>query len=569
MLFVLPLVVRGAALEHGSPRGYVPDTHIVRSALGMAKDRNPVPPVGKYSVYPNLLPYMLLPLYAADFAIGRATGRWGGQGEFKAQLQLHPEEPHLIARWLIAALGSLLPLVLYAAARAVGMKQGAWVCGALAASCLLHVQFCTEERPWAPMTTFIALTAWGAILHAQSGSARALRWAGVAAGLAFATHQAGLTALGLCGLAWAMSPAAWRGLPALTVRLKTGVVCVGVFLLVSVLLGHPYWLVYGRTAAEAVVGGAEQNEAAGALTIGGMTLIPKLRMESFTRLSRVLVGYDPVLLALGLGGVLLAWKRRGLRPVVVFVLLGGAFFLTAQSDHVRYLLPFLVLLALPAGLLAEQLMRQRGGRVALAALLLLPLVQSLRFVQLLRGEDTRAEAERRLSELPAGTWVGIDRYGPIVDLSEASLLRLEGLRASGGGELYGRERFRLELLQAGVLPEEQQGLDAVRLEDVLDFDERAGTVGLREGVAPGATTPRELLDALDLTHLLVVRRRLGEAHPNLLQRELEGLELAWSLDPGRGAPPDEAFLPLEMDFPLTALWRVQRPGPRLDLYRLP
>jgi hypothetical protein len=82
LLFVLPLLVRGAALEHGSPRGYVPDTHIVRSALGMAKDRNPVPPVGKYSVYPNLLPYLLLPLYAGDFAIGRVTGRWGGQAEF-------------------------------------------------------------------------------------------------------------------------------------------------------------------------------------------------------------------------------------------------------------------------------------------------------------------------------------------------------------------------------------------------------------------------------------------------------------------------------------------------------
>ncbi len=568
LLFVLPLLVRGAALEHGSPRGYVPDTHIVRSALGMAKDRNPVPPVGKYSVYPNLLPYLLLPLYAGDFAIGRVTGRWGGQAEFKAFLQLHPEEPHLLARWLVAVLGSLLPLVLFAAARAAGLQRGAWVSGALAATCLLHVQFCTEERPWAAMTTFIALTAWGAIVHAERGSARALRWAGVAAGLAFATHQAGLTALGLCGLAWAMSPEGWRGLPALSTRLKTGVTCVALFLLVSVLLGHPYWLVHGRTAAEAVVGGAEQNEAAGALTIGGMTLIPKLRMESFTRLSRVLVGYDPVLLALGLGGVLLAMRRRGLRPVVLFALLGGAFFLTAQSDHVRYLLPFLALLALPAGLLAERLWLLRGGRAALVALLALPLAQSLRFVQLLRAEDTRAEAERRLAELPSGEWVAIDRYGPVVDLSQDSLLRLEALRLAEGGDLYGRERFRLELLQADALPASQQGIDAVRLEDVLDFDERAGTVSLRPSVAQGRTSAGELLEELDLSYLLAVRRRLGDAHPHLLQRELQGLELVWSVDPALGGENDEAFLPLEMDFPLTALWSVQRPGPRLDLYRL-
>lgn len=569
LLFVLPLFVRGAALEHGSPRGYVPDTHIVRSALGMAKDRNPVPPVGKYSVYPNLLPYMLLPLYAGDFAIGRLTGRWAGQGEFKAHLQLHPEEPHLIARWLIAVLGSLLPLVLYAAARAAGLQRGAWVAGALAATCLLHVQFCTEERPWAPMTTFIALCAWGAVLHVQTGSARALRWAGVAAGLAFATHQAGLTALGLCGLAWALSPAGWRDLAQLRVRLKTGVVCVALFLLVSVLLGHPYWLVHGRTAAEAVVGGAEQNEAAGALTIGGMTLIPRLRMESFTRLSRVLVGYDPLLLLLGLAGVVPALRSRALRPVAIFSLLGGAFFLTAQSDHVRYLLPFLVLLSLAAGLVSERFLVRREGRFVLAALLLLPLVQSLRFVQLLRAEDTRAEAERLLAELPSESWVAIDRYGPIVDLSEAALLRLEELRSAGGGDLYGRERFRLELLQAAALPEGERGLDVVRLEDVLDFDEREGTVAVRPGVSAAAAGPRQLMAELGLTHLLAVRRRLVAGERHGLLGELEDLDPVWSVDPSAGAGTDEAFLPLEMDFPLTALWRVQRPGPQLDLYRLP
>ena len=30
--------------------------------------------------------------------------------------------------------------------------------------------------------------------------------------------------------------------------------------------------------------------------------------------------------------------------------------------------------------------------------------------------------------------------------------------------------------------------------------------------------------------------------------------------------PSEAFLPTEMDFPFTALWEVERPGPYLRLY---
>jgi hypothetical protein len=30
----------------------------------------------------------------------------------------------------------------------------------------------------------------------------------------------------------------------------------------------------------------------------------------------------------------------------------------------------------------------------------------------------------------------------------------------------------------------------------------------------------------------------------------------------------ECVLPVEMDFPLVALWRIERPGPRLALYAL-
>ena len=56
LLFALPLALRGASLDHGLPRGYVPDAHIVRNALGMARDKNPVPRAGEYSTYPNLLP---------------------------------------------------------------------------------------------------------------------------------------------------------------------------------------------------------------------------------------------------------------------------------------------------------------------------------------------------------------------------------------------------------------------------------------------------------------------------------------------------------------------------------
>ena len=70
VLFLLPLALRLVPLRHGMPRNYVPDTHMVRAALSMARDRDLTPPPGKYSIYPNLMPYLLLPCYAGEYAIG-------------------------------------------------------------------------------------------------------------------------------------------------------------------------------------------------------------------------------------------------------------------------------------------------------------------------------------------------------------------------------------------------------------------------------------------------------------------------------------------------------------------
>ena len=78
LLVAVALLVRLAPLDHGMPRSYVPDTHVVRNAMGMLRDRNPVPEAGRYSTYPYLVPYLLLPVYATEYAVGRATGAWAG-----------------------------------------------------------------------------------------------------------------------------------------------------------------------------------------------------------------------------------------------------------------------------------------------------------------------------------------------------------------------------------------------------------------------------------------------------------------------------------------------------------
>src|ERR1700749_1052709 len=91
VLFALPLFLRVASIEHGAERNYIPDTHIVRAALGMARDHDFLPPPMKYSAYPNLLPYLLMPIYALQMVAGRITGAWHTVGEFGATMLAHPQ----------------------------------------------------------------------------------------------------------------------------------------------------------------------------------------------------------------------------------------------------------------------------------------------------------------------------------------------------------------------------------------------------------------------------------------------------------------------------------------------
>jgi hypothetical protein len=505
---------------------------------------------------------MLAPLYAAEYAVGRATGAWAGAGEFGVRAGMDPRLTQLPARALMALLGALAAGVVVLAARATGLPTGAgaWAAGWLLATALLHVQFSTQERPWVAVVFFGALCLWAAAVHERSGGLRSLLLAGAAGGLAFGCHQAGLVFLGLCGLAWAFAPDGWRG-AALRRRLLAGTACVAVFAVVNLVLGQPYYLVHGAVEQQAVVGG---DQAAGLLSFGGQAVRLGVSLDSLRRLSRVLAGYDPALVVLGLLGLAVLLRRRGGRAAGAFALVTAAFFGTNPSDHVRYLLPTYLPLALAGGLAVERLLRSRAGTVVAALVLVVPLVQALRLGLVLERTDTRALAETRLATLPDGARVAIDHYGPQVDLSLAALERVGELR----GELRTRERMRYELLSAGVLSEAERGVDAVPVEELFQVDE-AGDYVVRPGVQSLGETPAQVLAALGVTHLLLVERRPRAPEPRPLAHLAEGREALWTLSPAPGGgAPAEAFLPTEMDFPLTGLWTVERPGPWMQLVRL-
>ena len=569
VLLALAFALRWLPLQHGLPRNYVPDTHAVRAALGMAKDKDLAPEVGKYSSYPYLMPYLLLPIYGVQYALGKADGEWKDGAGFAAAISEEPQRVALPARALVASFGALTSLLVFCAARAAGMNLGALAAMFLCATGLLHLQFSVQERPWVIVLFFGAACLWASVLYARERRLRWLALSGASAGLAFATHQAGLFFALLTAAAWALSAreaADWKP-PLLSRRVGHAAAAAGACLILGLLCGHAYYLVHGGVPEQDVIGG---TRAAEHLSIGGQALRMGLSWGSFAHLSKTLVGYDPLLVGLGAVGLFLAWSSTTLRGPCAFTLFYAIFFLFNPSDHVRYLLPLTILLALPAGLVVELVVQRRLGRVALALLCAIPLLQASRLVWLLRQEDTRAQAELLLEQLAAPgeapAYIAIDHYGPQVELSKRSLEELSGLR-----DLRTRERHRLEQLQDGVAPGGKLGVHALFIEELMGFDDTTNAYGVLPAHRELAQTPRELLESLGFSHFAMVNRRPADSNfPFLAQLAGEWTPM-WVLDPSRkgaGQSP-EAFLPTEMDFPLTALWRVERPGPLITLYLLP
>lgn len=582
LLFLLPLALRLAPLEHGHGTNYIPDTHVVKSALGMAQDKHPVPEVGVYSTYPNLLPYTLLPIYGAEYALGRGLGWWGGPGEFAMKVKQEPALVHLPARVWLAFLCSLTPLFVFWTARRGGLQAGAWVAAWLVSTGLLHLHFSVQERPWGPLVMFLAAASFFAARHIQDGRNRDLFLCAVAAGLGFATHQAGALGLGLAGLAWLLGP--WSaGVPS---KLLLGVKAVAAFALVSLFLGHPYYLVHGVPDTSAVAAGdaiaASEDRF---IAVGGQALRLKFSLQTFERLSWALLGYDPVLLVLALLGLIPALLRRALLPGLLFGLGWAAFFMTNTNDHVRYLLPLVVLFAPAAGWAAEFALRKGLPKPALWLLLAVPLVQAVRLDWVLMQADTRTLATEALVSHPPAGAVAIDIGGPEVPLNQTALERLAALRTLGG-----REQHRLDFYAADAGELLPPGIDALPLNALIALEIRRWSSAWKplEGLTVDADgnelgpQPRALLAELGVAQVLLVDRTPGDDRGPLLADPGPAAE-GWPKLPALpvAAVPEAVFdprrstdrsaktpLPVEMNFALTELWAVERPGPRLALHAL-
>lgn len=563
-------------LDHGLPHRYVPDDHAVRCALGIARDLGDgelskleaiVPPSGRYTTYPYLLPYVDLAAIGVRFAVGRALGEWGGAGEFAERLF----EDATGAWWpsrLAMALITLLVLTwsTWRIAREVSLGRAqAGLAALLAGSSLLVVQYAHTTRPWAALTAFGALTLALSLRLRRRDGVVVAGAAFVAAALGAATHQVGALFFGLPLLACLMHRR-WKGL-------LFGLVPGG---LVALLVGYPFLLVHGGDAARGAIAGSDTD----ALQLGGQAF--DLSMIGGARLVETAsswLAYDPVLVLVGTLGLLgLAFGRFGRHALLIVVptLLFMLLFLFYDGTHVRYLMPAVPGLAVGAAATLVALARRGGIARGLAIVLVsLPVIQAARLDMLLMRQDTRTIAAARIPQLiDAQAVVAIDHvgslYGPPARPTAASLAVWieDGLALGARGAVLAPSRTEqrwLALGEAGV-PDPPGARTIVPISRFYLYDSYYPTDYLL------ADEPRSFDDVLrahGVTHYVQVDRLPDEARRQPITDLMATRgRLVHEVSPTGASAPARAELPTDLGCAWLDLWRYERPGPWIRVWEL-
>jgi hypothetical protein len=565
-LLLLAAALRVAGLTHSLPYKYVADTHVVVGALGMAQDRDLAPPPKKYTTYPYLLPYLLLPQFAALYAGGRATGAYPDAASFAAAVTDDPTPLYLLARTTITLFGLLAVFAIYRLGRRMLGRREAWIAGYLVATSLMLLHLGKDVRPWVAIAALVALTAERAFAFVEAPTLRRALVMGLCAGLSAACHQAGAIAA-LVPLAAGI--ALWvRDRGALGTALRGGIVAALAFGGAALLLGYPY-LLRGHRADVAV----SDDVTASQVDLGGQSLRPDaIGLSRFAETASGFLGFEPALVLLALLALVhyrhLGFQRGSAPLVWLLPLATFGFFLFYGGTHVRYLSPAIPLLALPAAAVARRLLD--GGAVAkLAAIVLLalPLVQALRLDFVMSREDTRTSFLREVAaQVPEGSTIAVEGYGPPLRFAPAAIERLHR-HDQWADRSEQREADGLAPLTADRPP-----YDVIPLERFYEFQSAWPHQWLARGDEPAAPIEKPIETFLDeerAQYLVAVDRWPGGARNSALDEVLarRGRLLAAELPHGEAASL-EALLPMDPEFAATAIWKVHRPGPALRLYRV-
>lgn len=461
---------------------------------------------------------------------------------------------HLAGRWMSAITGAATAPLLYLVGRDAWNRRVGLLAAAFMAVSFIHVRtshFAVQDA----LVTFLTVCALVFVVRIRPGGPLApYLGAGLFAGLAVAAKPLAWPVFVVLG-AWhlfAEAPAEGRWGRAVGRRLIDWRIWLGGLLGVAATIAcmpqiYLTWdatIAFWRMTAAAGLGGGYDRFA----------LDPGTRPGIY--LEGLLWGSGLALTLLGAAGVILAAVRfRERRPLLLllFPLLYLAFLLKPGYFAVpRYMIlmqPFLMLFAASALLAACGLIRAPRARAAVTAVAALvaiaqPLAASVKFDSLLAGEDTRILAKRWIEEnLPEGTVIVREgeRWSP-------------PLQSPKEPHPFSQRTYRVFVKDLYGLSELSNMMGQFRGFATLDQYRGAGVQYL---IANEVNEGMRLLDP--------EQDRQKRAFYETLEREAE---LVAEFSPYReGAEPIEFRNP-HMYAPATHLWRLERNGPLIRIYRL-
>ena len=454
-------VIRLWGLDWGLPFPYHPDEgSILFHSLGFGTgDLNP-----HWFRWPSLMMYVMYGSYGALYVTGKLAGLYSAPADLVRHYVSDLSWFWYMGRALSAAAGVATVWVTYVFGRRSYGKAVGLTAAAILAVTFLHVRDSHYATPDVVSTLLATLSLLAALTAVSRGRAGRLILAALLAGLAAsAKYPAGIAAVGtLVGLVLL-----WR-------RGRVGIIQTLVILLavpVGFLIGTPYALFARDEFMRDVV-------------------------RQFTMVSTSGVAQEPTSFAAGLGEILLKTFGRGVGwPVTVLAVLGAALPLSLWSRALRrrstgrrdrptlagasagrtiaviytgavvaflclltvkratYLTPALPMIALLAAVGLRAIFERLTTRPyrALAATVLVVAAAaypSVRFVAALGTPDTRTRAlEWVASEIPQGTRIAVEDYGPVLNPTVRQLeVELElGSTAVGSWEGPKRDLNRIRM----------------------------------------------------------------------------------------------------------------------------
>lgn len=550
------------ALGHGLPYQYVPDeSTMVGGALRMGASRSLQPST---FIYPALLMYLFAAEYLGLLVVGLLTRLFSSMAQFQQFAFTDPTLFYLLPRLAVALVGTTtIPLAYLLGKRLYGRWAGV-VAAALIAASVMHVQMSHQARHWVPVSFLTLTILWVSMDLAEKGRRRDYWLSGLLVGLTAATSFNGFLLMLLPLVAHGMHLRK-RGQSLLDLRANIPTLLPLVLATVVFFALNPYILLqFDRFVA---------FHSSGEASIGGQIrghydsyLQQFLEKQGFTFFGEATLAYEPAITLLGIVGAIVAVRRfRSTAPLILSYPLFHYFMFatTAPSLEQRYMLPAVVVWALPAGLAAARAggwlhaKLGNGGTAGLVvgamALMSISLVSlpSLRYDWLLSQTDTRTLAKEWMeSNLPAGSQVAVESYPPPLNPD------LDTLRAQQQAEPRSLGAHDQWVLEKG-LPAGEIAYQLVRL-NLVDTSPKVDNL-----------TP--YLATHPIRYFVVTDFRWKSEHQGHLALKAylarDG-RLLRSFPPGQ----DARYIPSDvlnnMEDPLVELWKVERPGPTIEIYEV-